>query len=1142
MKTAAIALFEISCHFRRATTWIYFAIFLTLAFMATASLVDDARTGEFFFNSPILIAGATVITSLLGLLVTAGIAGDAATRDVQTRMAPLVYATAIDKTSYVLGRFAGAFAVSALLLAAVPAGLVILTQLPALERELIGPTRLPAYLGAYLLIALPNAFVTTAILYSLATLTRRAMTAFAGAATLFLITLFTRELLADVLGRWELAKRIDPSAFTNVSAMWRSWSAVEKNVQLVPLDGALLTNRLLWIGIAVAMLMLARARFRFAHAVGGGRSSVAGGDAAIAPDEIVPLPTANRQPPTRSFSLPTRIRQTFSLALYSYRDLFATRAVLLLPLLAAGLVFIGAELMEIELGTPSLPTTARVLPLFGNIMVAVVIAVVTTLFAGELVWKERDARLASMTDVAPVPDWVTFLGKFLALGLMLVTVQAALLASGLVLQAAQGYFDFELGLYLRVLFGLRLADALLFAVIAMTVHVLVNQKYLGHVIASLVFLYGMFAGEIGVEHKLLIYGADPGFSYTDMNGFGASIGPWLWFKAYTAGWALLFAAVAKALWVRGTERRVRITRATIELGAAAIIVIAITGGVIFHNTNVRNTYRSVQEPKPAEIHARSPQPLLTATKLHVELHPRRHAFSVKGTYRLVNHTQRPMDAIHVVVSRDAETSVTGLGNATRVDGQHRLYRLARPLQPGQALPMQFDVRLEPRGFTNRGVRSPILDNGTNFDPKEWLPLVGYLSNEDETRSLYDVAARHDASDREAIDFEAVVGTDDDQYVVAPGTLRREWTTNGRRYFHYRTEAPIRNIYAFFSARYAMREVRHRGVTIQVFHHPEHAVNVDRMLRSAKASLDYYTRHFSPYPHPYLRIVEYARPGMLLRAYPGTIMYSEAFAVVNPSADGRDLDLPFAVMAHEIAHQWFGHQIVPAGVEGGPVLSESLAWYGAMMVVEETLGEDHLWRLLDMMRREYLTPRKKATVPLMRATNRFDGYRRGPFAMYALRDAAGEEKVNAALRSFLAEHGTARPPFPTALDLYAHLCRAAPREVVDDLFATNTFWDLEATGATVQPAPSGQWRVTLHVRARKTRADAEGKETAIPMDDLVDVGVYTDGVDAPIYLRKHRIRSGDQAVTVTVPRKPSWAGVDPKNVLIETERDNNLRKL
>lgn len=101
-------------------------------------------------------------------------------------------------------------------------------------------------------------------------------------------------------------------------------------------------------------------------------------------------------------------------------------------------------------------------------------------------------------------------------------------------------------------------------------------------------------------------------------------------------------------------------------------------------------------------------------------------------------------------------------------------------------------------------------------------------------------------------------TDEDQVAVAPGTLRRTWTEGGRRYFHYAANAPIPNDYAFFSAKYALHELRWNNVTIQVFHQPGHRANLNSMVNGARSALDYYTRHFGPYPYDIFRLVE--RPG------------------------------------------------------------------------------------------------------------------------------------------------------------------------------------------------------------------------------------------------------------------------------------------
>jgi hypothetical protein len=422
--------------------------------------------------------------------------------------------------------------------------------------------------------------------------------------------------------------------------------------------------------------------------------------------------------------------------------------------------------------------------------------------------------------------------------------------------------------------------------------------------------------------------------------------------------------------------------------------------------------------------------------------------------------------------------------------------------------------------------------------------------------LDDVEARLDAGRAARVALEAVVGTDEGQVAVAPGRLRRTWAQDGRRYFQYATDAPIRNDYAFFSAAYAVHEGRWNpstgsgpGVSIEIFHHPAHAWNVERMVRSVQASLDYYTQLFGPYPHRQVRLVEHPGDGVTLHASPINISYEEGFSLLNPDGDPRDIDFSFAVVAHEVAHQWWGHTLIPAEVEGAAMLTESLAWYSALEVVERTFGREHLGRLLGMMRRAYVTPRARADVPLLRANDWFLAYRKGPFAMYALREYVGAERVNAALRRLLERHRSGTPPLPTSRDLYRELQAVTPASLhylLVDLFEANTFWELATKTVTTEQTETGDWQVTLDVQTRKVVVDTAGVETDVPMDDLIEVGVFRDaerdGPGGALYLQMHRVRSGEQRITVMVPSKPARAGIDPRNLLIDVEGDDNLKEM
>jgi len=677
-----------------------------------------------------------------------------------------------------------------------------------------------------------------------------------------------------------------------------------------------------------------------------------------------------------------------------------------------------------------------------------------------------------------------------------------------------------------------------------------------------------------------------------MRGFGPSLAPWLWFKLYWAAWALLLAVVARLLWMRGMEgglgvrlelARRRFSRPTAWIAGAGAALVFALGGFVFYNTNVLNEFNSAsaRNERRAEYERRYgrykdvAQPRLTGTNLQIEIYPRRREVGIRGTYRLVNRSAVPIDSIHVATVPGVATGVVTFDRTSSrllADDErgHRIYALAEPLQPDASLALHFEVHVEQRGFRGAADAS-VVANGTYFTNAQWLPAIGYQSERELFRpgerrehglaaralfpSLADVDggenivgdAPRDFTGSERVAFEAVMGTDNDQVAVGPGALRRTWTEGGRRYFHYASDAPLGNEHAFFSASYAVHEERWNDVAVQIYHHPGHTANLDRLLRSVRASLEYNSREFGPYPHRHIRLVENPVRGMGAHADATTIDYGQGFSLFNPDQGPRELDFPFAIMAHEMAHQW---GVPYAFAEGAPLLSESFAWYAAMGVVEETYGREHLQRLRRFFRQPHPIPPIRQSVPLLQAMDPYAAYRKGPFALFAMSEYMGKERVNLAFRRLREKHLSGAPPLPTSRDLYRELQTVTPdslRYLLHDLFAANTFWELETEEATAKQTAAGTWQVKLRVRARKVTVDPAGVETEVPINEWVQVGVFAPterGAEfgETLYLQMHRIRSGQHTITVTVPGKPSDAGIDPYLLLIDLERFDNVEEV
>ncbi|HEX8327175.1 MAG TPA: ABC transporter permease, partial [Hymenobacter sp.] len=755
MKLQRIFALEFWYQLRRATTWLYFAAMLVLAFLiVVANYASDARDGYFLVNAPIVVAGVAVICSVKWLLVGASVAGDAAARDVQTRMHLLTYSAPVSKAAYLGGRFLAALALNGLVLLAVPAGLLLGMYAGGVEAELLGPFRMAAYLTAFGFIVLPNAFFATAIQFSVAALSRRAMGSYLGGAVLFVAAYMVWVVLPDAGGQWR--NLADPMSFGPVlDHMSNDWSPLEKNTRLYLLEGSFLANRLLWLGVSLGALAFTYSRFQLMLPEASPKAKPGKQPTpTLAAREQLDWETGPVLPPARgTHGVATQLQQLRLLTGQGFGLLATSKAGL--PLLALLALLVGATVSGNlkGRGVPLLPRTDFVLdyltaPLaqpatFWSILVLLII-----FYAGELVWRERETGLSEIANAAPVPEWVLFLSRFLALALVLVVWLAFLMAAGLVAQAALGRVRGESGLYVQVLFGLQLVDCLLFALLALAVHVLVNQKFVGHLVALLAYGCIAFAPKLGVEHKLLLYAASPPWTYTDMAGFGPTLAPWLWFKGYWVAWALLLAVVAVLFWVRGREAsatarlqlaRRRFTGSLARVAAAAGGGVVVFGGFIFYNTNVLHDYTSASATKALRAayeqrfrhYLHVPQPQLTGVNLQVEMYPQQRRVAIQGTYLLVNNSGAPIDSVHLAMGTGGvETTAIHFNQSAKavlVDKEHgqHMYALAKPLPPGDSLRLTFRVMYNPQGFSNSGADAQVVANGSSFRNLEWLPAVGY---------------------------------------------------------------------------------------------------------------------------------------------------------------------------------------------------------------------------------------------------------------------------------------------------------------------------------------------------------------------------------------------------------------------------------
>ncbi len=1196
----SIAGFEFRSRLKLLSTWVYFLVFFALAMLwiaAAGGLFPGANisfgSGKVAVNSPFALAITTSVLGIFGTTVMAAIMGRAVQQDFEYRTQSFFFTAPISKAQYLGGRFVGALGVVLVVFTSISLGAFCATLLPGMDAERLGANRWAAYLLPLAYLMLPNALLIGGVFFSLAAASRKMLPVYVGSVLVLIGWLLSSQLLRDIDNK-TLAALIDPFGSRALSRLAEYWTIAERNARLIPLEGVLLWNRLLWLGIAIVICAACLWRFSFTAAAQERvskrtRKAKAATEAAAAAEVAVPS-RATTRPAQIDTAHPLRLLP--HLVWLNLRE--TVKNIYFGVLVLAGLLFMlfASTTVGANFGTNTWPLTYQITGLLSGSFGAFTLVIIT-FYAGELVWRERENRLDQIVDAAPAPTWLPLLAKLLALMAVPLLLQALLMLCGIGIQAFKGYFRFEPAVYLQDLFGIELVRYWMLCVLAIAVHSVVNQKYLGHFVMIVYYVLLLFASQLGLEHNLYKFASVPDAVYSDMNGYGHFMLRVRSFQAYWGAASLLLLVLAYLMWPRGTvsgwrERlvlaRARLTPPVLALAAGSAVAFVALGGFIFYNTNVLNHYESTQARQQGQVDyerrykalSDEPQPKITGVTLDVALYPAEQRIRVRGRYALTNKTGQPVSTLNLNFLRGRTLNIRTLElgvPAKLVDDNMaigvRRYLLDTPLAPGASTTLAFDLERAPRGFTNEGSETDIVYNGSFVNGASILPVIGYVERaeleRDQDRRQFGLAPKERMRERDDpkglqsnpvspdadfIGFEATVSTEPDQIAIAPGYLQREWLEGGRRFFHYKMDAPILNFYAFQSARYEVRKAVWPGpngdVAIEVYYQKGHEFNLDSMIASAKASLSYNSQNFGPYQYRQFRIIEFPRYASFAQAFPNTIPYSEAIgfvARVRPD-DPKDIDYPYYVTAHEAAHQWWAHQVVGGNTQGNTMLIESFAQYAALMVMKAKVGDAKMRKFLAYELDRYLQGRafeQKKELPLARVENQaYIHYNKGSLVMYALADYLGEARLNQVIREFRDEHAFKGPPYPSTTQFLTKLRAATPPEmkyVIEDLFERIVIYDNRALSATARPLPNGQFEVTVKVAAKKRVADELGKEQDLPLADLIDIGVVDDKGE-PIALQRQRIDREESSFTLVVSAKPAKAGIDPMNKLIDRKPDDN----
>ncbi|WP_027000549.1 ABC transporter permease/M1 family aminopeptidase [Eisenibacter elegans] len=1181
---------------RTPMLWIFLLVVSLLVMGAVSSdqVTIGGGVGSVHKNAPSVVQRYYGVMSLVCLLMTTAFMNATATRDFSTGMHHFIFSSPIRRRNYFFGKFFGAYLIAILPLLGVSIGALIGPLMPWATAERFGSVVWDGHLQGILAFAIPNTFIVAVLVYALATNFRSSLVSFIGAMLILVLYSVSQGYTRDLEKEW-LANILDPFGFQPMGTLSKYATIAEQNAAATPLRGQFLVNRLIWMGLALLTLLLMYTRFSFeTKEIRWFKRKKAA--------ETVPATVAvsTNVGAIRRFTAQSAGQLSLRAWLTMLR--FETKAIIrnqtFIILVILGLMNLTASLTSFTdtYGNSYYPVTYDVIDSIRGAFNIFILGIII-FYSGVLVWKERDANIHEIKDATPVGIGALFSSKLVAMLIAVFLVLCSAILLGVIAQTAHGYTRYELHVYAQSILVLDMLYFAYFTVLALLFHYLINQRYLAYfAFVAFIIVDEFIWYMLEIDTKMMSFGSVPSAIYSDMNGFGPFIPSLVGFHVYWTLFCLLLCLVMYAFYVRGkdTGLKHRLRTAGQRFGQNRLALALLGGmfvlyaGFVYYNTTILNTFTSSKETENRQKAYEEAykkyegivQPRWIDFTYELDVFPYERSLHSKVTAKAVNKSKQPIKELHFSLPlMPDEVEIQIAGATLKTDDKrlrYRIYTLQKPLQPGDTLEMVVSHQKITKGFEASVSFTSLTQNGTFFNNRDIMPQFGY----DEGREIGDKNKRkklglpvrqrmpvlndkdlrnrsnsYISDDADWVQIRTIISTAPDQIAVAPGSLVKEWTKDKRRYFEYQLDHQSLNFYSFISARYEVARERWNDIDLEVYYIKEHAYNVPNMLKSMRKSLEYYTKNFGPYYHKQCRIIEFPRYAGFAQAFPGTMPYSESLGFITDlrKATEDDIDLVYYVVAHEMGHQYWAHQVVGAKMRGTEMLSETFAQYSALMVMEQEYGRDKMHKFLRYEMNSYLRGRGsefEAERPLIETENQgYIHYRKGSVLMYYLKEMIGEAQVNTALASLIKDYGYQEPPYPTSLAALRAFQEATPdslQYILKDMFEEITLFSNRVVEASYTQEGE-EYVVSFETQSEKFRSDSLGNETPLPLNDYIDIAVFAanpkgKGLGKALVYERIKITDPKQTFRFKVKEKPAQVGIDPYNYLIDRVPDDNLKRV
>ncbi len=1180
--------FEFKYQFKQKAFLIFSMLFFAFGLMQGSQGFATALVN---FNSPYQIVFNIGITSLGCEFVIMFFAVSGILRDKKHQMESIIFSTSITKSDFFKSRFLGVFLFSLLAFSMVLVGFAMGTFMPSLNPERLAPFDLSVYTWTWLVIVLPNVFICTSVIFSVAVLTKNNIATYVSAILIYTFYMvgslyFNSPILAQAVPpspeNMIYAALADPFGLAAFFEQTQFWTPFEKNSKMISFSGFFMWNRLFWILISSLILVMTYRFFSFQKS-----------NQKIKKTKKIEEQNFEKkiyQPVQNILFNPKSQWKSFkSLLKIELRNIFKS-----LPFLAVMLIWIVICFINIferingggSYNESQYPTTSFLIELTKDPILSLLLIV---FFCGEIVWRVRDLKFNGIIDATPASNQVFFLSKMVTLILLPIILISTAVIISIGFQISKGFFHLEIGQYLSSFYFSGM-EFFFFILFSLFIQSLVSNKYLGMGITAIVIflLASQFSNYVGIEHPMLQLGRLPLVNYTDMAGYSAETKSFHSYVLYWNSLGFILALFSFKLWQRGTIHQLSFRLKQLlnnwkkwERVSLVILVLLFftSASFIFYNTNIVNEYLTMNEniefqigyEKKYKQYESLEKLTLVDLKTEVDIFPKKGKYKVSANGILENINNTPIQKILITERKPLQS--LSLENAQLIEYDSifdtHLFELKTPLLPNQQLNFSYKFLEENTGFKSS---KSLVKNGSYISQHDLSPTFGYRRSlelrdnfEREKRGLAkriedNVSANHIQNHQHhkfvPINFETIISTHKDQIAIAPGDLIREWKEGERSFFHYKTSENILGSINYFSANYKTKKIDHHGISIEQYYHPEHEYNIQNTEDNTKLALDYCIKNFGKYPFNHLRIAEIpAHWPFGGQAMPGTIsMVADRFYLIdNTNPEGFDLVAKRTI--HEVAHQWWGLILQAKIIEGGSNLIEGLAKYTEAVVMESKYGKGAIWQLSESANRRYFSGRSfasEAEPPLYFSDGEgYLSYGKNYTVMLALKELIGEEKINMVLAKMVSNHRNEREPSATSVEFINELYKVSSPEdhlLIDDWMKRIITYDLKIEDTNIKKISGDKYEITVSIFAKRFETQKTGEAIPIEINEPIQLGIFTkhprylNSEKSILYLEDHQIDQEKMELKITVKELPTYISIDPFGTRSDKNRIDNLKRL